>query len=116
MDLMRLGHRLRDLDDPLSSGLTFTDVIDIVEHTPEDSALYRAAQGDDSVWSLTNQLLAAQFDAMNLQMYQAGGGKGKKPKPLPRPGASEKEQKKYKSTKLSTVTEIDEWMKGRMAG
>ena len=113
---MRLGHRLRDLDDPLESGLTFTDLLDMVEHAPDDSALYRAAHGDESQWTLTNQLLAALFDATNIQIFQAGGGKGRRPKPIPRPGVSDKESKTHKSKKLSTVTEIDEWMKGRMAG
>lgn len=113
---MGLGHRLRDLDDPLESGLTFADVIDMVEHAPEDSAVYRAVHGNDSEWSLTNQLLAALFDATNMQLHQAGGGKGRKPKPIPRPGVEDQSSKKHQSKQLSTVTEIDEWMKGRMAG
>jgi hypothetical protein len=53
-------------------------------------------QGDDQVWGLTEQLLAAAVDALNGANWQRGGGKQRdKPKPIPRPGVGNEDKKSF---------------------
>lgn len=113
-DLMDVGHRLRDLEDE-DSGLLLIDVLDMVEHAHESSALYRATNGSDAGWGLQEQLTAMVADAMNARLWQEGGGKGRRPQPIPRPGVSKQETKTYKPDTLSTVTEMDAWLEARRA-
>lgn len=113
-DLMDIGHRLRDLEDE-DSGLTLFDVLDVVEHAHESSALYRATSDNEWAWGLQEQLTAMVADAMHARLWQEGGGKGRKPKPIPRPGVSKQETKTYKPETLSTVTEMDAWLESRRA-
>lgn len=105
LDLMRFGHRLRDLDDP-GSGLILGDVLDMVEHADPSSAVYRATVSEPE-WDLPAHLLAALFDRAQMDAWAQGGGKGPKPKPLPRPGVTDKATKKYETRKPSTIAEID---------
>jgi len=57
----------------------------MIRWLPHDSATVRDVNPDWE-WTLGAHLAAAQVDALNAQIWQAGGGKGKRPKPIPRPG------------------------------
>lgn len=60
----------------------------LIRQLPETSRTVAAASGE--VWSRTDQLLAAVFDALNAANWQRGGGKPPRPKPLPRPGVEDR--------------------------
>lgn len=111
-DLMGVGHRIRDLEDP-SSGLTLGDLLDLVSYASPSMAIYRVLNPDWE-WDLTNQLLAYLIDHQQMQAWGEGGRKGPKPKPIPRPGVSEKEEKKYQTAKRSTREEIDAYLASRV--
>lgn len=111
-DLMRVGHRLRDLDDS-GSGLTLGDLLDLVSYADPSMALYRVLNPEWE-WDLTNQLLAFLIDHHQMQAWAEGGKKGPKPKPIPRPGVSEKEEKRYKAAKKSTRAEVDAYLASRV--
>ena len=111
-DLMRVGHRLRDLED-VRSGLTLGDLLDLVRYADPASAVYRALNPEWE-WDLTNQLLAFLIDHQQMQAWGEGGRKGPKPKPIPRPGVSEKEEKRYKSATKSTRAEVDAYLASRV--
>src|SRR5699024_8113454 len=107
-DLLRIGHRLRDIDDP-ETGLTIRDLLDFVEFAHEQMAIYRV-MNPDYEWTITNQLLAFQIDFHQQKAWVEGGKKGPKPKPIPRPGVSEGTEKRYTTSKKSTREEVDEWL------
>ena len=57
---------------------------------PEDAATWRSVHGDDAVWNLDRQLLAAAVDRLAEANWQRAGGKRKdRPKQIPRPGVAE---------------------------
>ena len=111
-DLMRVGHRLRDLED-VRSGLTLGDLLDLVAYSDPSSAVYRALNPDWE-WDLTNQLLAFLIDHHQMVAWSEGGRKGPKPRPIPRPGVTEKDEKKYQAAKRSTREEVDAYLALRM--
>ena len=111
-DLVRVGHRLRDLEDP-RSGLTLGDLLDLVTYSDPSSAVYRALNPEWE-WDLTNQLLAYLIDHQQMMAWAEGGKKGPRPKPIPRPGVSDKHEKKYRTEKRSTREEIDAYLASRM--
>lgn len=111
-DLMRVGHRLRDLYDD-GSGLTLGDLLDLVSFADPSMALYRVLNPEWE-WDLTNQLLAFMIDHQQMQAWGEGGKKGPKPKPIPRPGVSEKEEKRYRAAKQSTRAEVDAYLASRV--
>lgn len=86
-DLVRDGVRLRWLGDG-TGRFTWRDLIVLVEHRREDSALSAVLSDGESIWGLEHQLLAGVVDQLAGIAWQNGGGKGPKPKPLPRPGVS----------------------------
>lgn len=65
-----------------------------IAHLPADSPYGRAVLGEDHIWGLTEQLLAAVHDRLAAANWQRAGGKGPRPKPIPRPG-TRPEIKKY---------------------
>lgn len=75
----------RSLDDLGTDALTWVDVRAVVEHRPAVSALTRSIDGEDSLWGLPEQLLAAIADLLAGANWQRGG-KGKRPEPIMRPG------------------------------
>lgn len=111
-DLMRVGHRLRDLED-VRSGLTLGDLLDLVAYSDPSSAVYRALNPDWE-WNLTNQLLAFLIDHHQAHAWAEGGKRGPRPKPIPRPGVSEKQEKKYQTAKRSSREEIDAYLASRV--
>lgn len=66
----------------------------LITHLPADSPYGRAVLGDDHIWTLDAQLLAAIHDRLAAANWQRAGGKGQRPKPIPRPG-TRPEVKKY---------------------
>lgn len=67
-------------------------------------------QGEDHVWGITEQLLAAAVDALNGANWQRGGGKQRdKPKPIPRPGTRNEESKSFGRDAV-TIEEIDDFL------
>ncbi|MGP5098400.1 hypothetical protein ACTXJ1_10310 [Brachybacterium alimentarium] len=111
-DLIRVGHRVRDLDDP-ESGLLIADLLDLVAYADPSSAIYRALNPDWE-WDLGNQLMAYLIDFQQMQAWAEGGKKGPRPKPIPRPGVSEKNETKYTTRKKSTRAEIDAYLASRV--
>ena len=111
-DLMRVGHRLRDLDDP-GARLTMGDLLDLALYADPSMAIYRVLNPDWE-WDLTNQLLAYLIDHEQMVAWAEGGRKGPKPKPIPRPGVSEKEEKRYRAAKQSTRAEVDAYLASRV--
>lgn len=107
-DLLKHGLRLRWLDEP-DQDFTLGDLLDFVEYATPDMAIAKL-EYEDHEWNLTNQLVASVLDRLNMDAWSQGGGKGQKPKPIPRPGVTDKSTKKYTTSKVSTVTEIDEWL------
>ena len=111
-DLMRVGHRVRDLDDA-RSGLTLSDLLDLVTFADPTMAIYRVLNPDWE-WDLTNQLLAFLIDHHQMVAWAEGGKKGPKPRPIPRPGVSEKSEKKYTTRRKSSRAEIDAYLASRV--
>ena len=111
-DLMKVGHRFRDLEDP-GAGLTLGDLLDLASFADPTMAIYRVLNPEWE-WDLTNQLLAYLIDHEQMKAWADGGRKGPRPKPIPRPGVADKEQKKYKTVKASTVGEIDAYLASRV--
>lgn len=111
-DLLRIGHRLRDLYRP-GARLTLGDLLDFVAYADPSMAIYRALNKDYE-WDLTNQLLAFMIDHQQGQAWAEGGKRGPRPKPIPRPGVTEKDEKKYRTVKRSTRAEIDAHLASRV--
>lgn len=89
-DLARYyGADIRDLFRP-GSGLTWRRLRALVTNLPAESALGRALGGEDSVWTLETQLLAALHDRLaeaNWQRANEGArSPSRRPTPIPRPG------------------------------
>lgn len=86
-DLLALGLRIEDLGTP---ELSWLDVAATIHYRPLDSALSRSIDGEESLWGLAEQLLAAIADRIEAGNWQRGGGKGSRPKPIMRPGVGPK--------------------------
>lgn len=73
-----------------------SDLVALLEFTPQDSPLFAARFPDDAGWTRENMLLADAVDALRIQIWQKGSGKRRDyPKPIPRPGISAKETKAF---------------------
>ena len=108
-DLIQLGLRLRHCPSP---GLNWRDLWVICRRLGRDSELYRSMNPDDDPsWSVSEYLLAAVADALNMRLWQAGGGKGTKPKPVPRP--TDEKPKQYGTAE--PVEDIIAWIQTEMA-
>ena len=84
----------------------------VCRHLGRDSQLYQALNpNDDTSWSISEYLLASVADALNLRLWQAGGGKGSKPKPVPRP--TDEKPKQYGTAE--PVEDIIAWIQTEMA-
>lgn len=111
---MAVGARLRDLDDP-DADLLITDVIDLVEHAPQSSALFRKLYPEDSAWSLTDHLLASMFDYERNKTWVQGNKRGPRPKQIQRPGVVKKDTEVKTVSQPSTMSEMAEWLASRRA-
>lgn len=89
-DLMHAGGRLRWIGDG-TGRTTWRDVAVLYALAAPGSALARAT-GGDSVWGLSEQLLAGIIDHLAVIAWQRteDGAKGRnRPKPIPRPGITD---------------------------
>lgn len=83
------GVDIRDLG---SESLSWRRIGVLIRQLPPQSATWVSKNGGDALWGLTEQLLAATVDALNVGNWQraaSGLDKGKQPKkpsPIPRPG------------------------------
>ncbi|MFD9949683.1 hypothetical protein ACFWYW_55645 [Nonomuraea sp. NPDC059023] len=79
-------HHGRSIKDLFTGAMSWWQLRAYLSHLPRESALARSLLGNDVMWGLNEQLLAAAIDALKVANYQRSGGKGRKPKPFPRPG------------------------------
>lgn len=79
----------------------------LVRQLPRESATFRVLNPDESVWGLTDHLLAAVLDSLRAANWQRSGGKGPKPKPIPRPGVAGYSTERI-AGKARTMAEMDE--------
>lgn len=103
---MRCGLDLRDLGDALS----YRRLSVFLAGSPEDSSFARSSGGDESLWTLTDQLLALIADQLAAANWQRGGGVGPRPKPIPRPGVVDSDDKTFKGVSM-TLEEAEVWAK-----
>ena len=88
-DLLTHGKSLDDLGTEL---LSWRDLLVIVNQQPPGSAIDRAMHPDNAGWGMSEMLLAAAVDALNVANWQRGGGHQRDyPKPIPRPGVKPNE-------------------------
>lgn len=109
-ELIVHGLRLRWLG---SEGFNWRDLLVVVRHSPEQSALFRAVHGvEESEWSLTNHLLAGLADSAAWLVWSKTEDASKKrnrPKPIPRPGVEDDSKKKIGRSVLP-ASEMLDWL------
>lgn len=89
-DLIDLGLRLRWLCDG-TDRLNWEDLLDIVENSAPESAVYRHVQGGIPGWTMTDYQIANLIDAVNgLAWGLAGGKEQDRPDPAWRPSMKDK--------------------------
>lgn len=104
-----MGLRLRDAGTP---GFNLRDLWVVCRCLGRDSQLYASLNPDDDPsWSISEYLLAAVADSLNLRLWQAAGGKGSRPKPIPRP--TDEKPKQYGTAE--PVEDIIAWIQTEMA-
>lgn len=65
----------------------------LASNLPPESPYVVAVSNGESIWGLTEQLLAIVADTLSAANYQRAGGKGTRPRPLPRPGVGAKKER-----------------------
>lgn len=114
-ELITHGLRLRWLG---SEGFNWRDLLVIVRHSPESSALFRAIHGaESSAWDLKAHLLANMADTLNLLWWaktEDATRKKNRPKPIPRPGVEDDSTKQIGSGSLP-IEEMKAWLGGDFA-
>jgi hypothetical protein len=110
-DLLALGLHVDDLGENLS----WLDLEAVISQGPSTSAIARALYGEDALWGLQEQLLAAAVDRLSWALYQNGGGKGSKPKPIPRPGTRPKKTTTARRFDSMTIEEYERRYAERLA-
>jgi len=112
-DLIRHGLRLRDLGTP---SFDWRDLLVIVKHLGPESATVRAASPDQAGWGLTEQLLAALVDAVQIGNWQRQGRThSPRPKPIPRPGVKDRTRTIGRG-RGTTAAEFDRWRSRKLGG
>lgn len=112
---MVIGHRIRDLENPLQSGLTVGDCADYFTHLTPDHAVYRV-MNTDHVWGVGEQLIAQIYDFMTYKAWVEGEKKGPKPEQIPRPGvASYDNRRVIKPQKPVKSSKVDDFIDKRRA-
>lgn len=82
---------------------------DLIENLPLDAALWREVN-PDSMWTLTDLLLAHIADVLATGNWQrAGDPHAQRPKPLPRPGV-EAPEGEHVTGDLMTLEQAAEWL------
>lgn len=76
--------RWRDLEDPVSTGTDWGDVIAALEHAPWDAPIRRATNPQDWPWNdPSRDLLAGVVDELRILRAQVGNLSGMKQHQLP---------------------------------
>lgn len=83
-DLIKLGLRLRWLG---TERLTWRDLLVIVMHSSQTSALMADTSPEDAAFGPTEVMLAVLEHRLRVLIWQNGGGKGKRPEMMPIPGS-----------------------------
>ncbi|SPT53802.1 Uncharacterised protein [Actinomyces bovis] len=87
-DLLTIGLHLEDLGTP---ALSWRHLLVLLMRAPRTSAYAREVHGEDALWGLSEQLLAAVLDALNIANWQRSNtGRqipSPRPEPVSRPGA-----------------------------
>lgn len=93
------------LDDYLAGRDTWRRLWVLMRHLPPTSSFAQAVSDGDSVWGVTEHLLAGQLDALHAANWQRGGkSSAPRPPPTPRPGVERRETQTGSSGRaLSTV-------------
>ena len=81
---------------------------DLVEHMPPDASLWREMD-PNTIWTLTDVLLALLSNQTAMANWQRGGGKGAKPKLIRLPWESKPEGQKITGDKM-TIDEARTWL------
>ena len=115
-DLLKIGHSIRDLDDP-EMDFNLSDLYSLIVTADRTSAIYRVMHPRDSQWDTSSMLLASIMEHMMMQAWVSGGKKGKKPERIERPGVENKKTANAEQRKTDAVSidEIDAWMASRRA-
>jgi len=112
-DLIRHGLRLRQLGTP---EFDWRDLLVIVKHLGPESATVRDALPEKAGWGLTEQLLAALVDAIQIGNWQRQGkAHAPRPKPIPRPGVKDTSRVIGRG-KGTSVAEFDKWRQTKLGG
>lgn len=109
--LLAAGLRWRDLEDPVSTGTDWGDVIAVLEHAPWDAPIRRAVNPKDWPWNNPDRdLLAGIVDELRMLRAQVGNLSGVKqhqlPHPISRPSAGSQHNGAIE-TGEATLAEID---------
>lgn len=109
--LIAAGLRWRDLEDPVSTGTDWGDVIAVLENAPWDSPIRRVVNAKDWPWLHPDRdLLAGIVDELRMLRAQVGNLSGVKqhqlPHPIPRPSAGSQQNGSIE-TGEATLAEID---------
>lgn len=85
-DLIGLGLRLDWIG---TERLSWRDLWVVVRQSPRASALFRSMHPEAADWGHSEHLLAAVFDAVQINNWLTAQGKRhERPRPLPRPGVT----------------------------
>lgn len=106
---MRVGKRMDDLGTP---AFTWLELKALAAYPIPGGPLWTSIVGHD--WTQEKELLALNFDAAQLALWQRGGGKGRKPKPYPRPGVKGTEEvEKIGGKNPHTLEFVSAWLAER---
>lgn len=110
--LITHGLRLRWLG---SERLNWRDLLVIVKHSPESSALFRSVHGaEQAEWTLTNHLLAGMTDVLRWLQWaktEDAARKKNRPRPIPRPGIEDDSVKQIGRGSLA-IEDMKNWLGG----
>lgn len=107
-DLIKLGLRLRQLG---TDALSWRDLLVIVQHSSNGTALRVAMHPDSAPWGLSEHLLAVVADAViagNWMQSKDGQKNRNRPKPIPRPGVVP-DKKKFGGN-AESMDAIKQWL------
>lgn len=110
--MLKIGYTLNDVGDRL----TWLDVADIIEHSPQDSALTRVLLDDDDMYAWINNrglqsVLADLIDTLQMFMYVYVSAnskhKPKQPKPYKRPWQQDNSSTRKFGKKAVSIDEFN---------
>lgn len=96
--------------DTLGHGLSVVRASDLAAYLPPDAAIYRESNPDWQ-WTLENQLLPAQVDALRWLVWSKttdGQRNRNHPKPIPRPGVKPEHRNRFEGVTVVSLDRIKE--------